>query len=171
MLLNCPHCDGQVEAELTSEPQLVSCPHCAQEIQLPPSTPEPQDDLDGSRIRQISAIKRSAYRTRSYFLIGAVLCLAGFGQTAWNALASLHSRAGGLSYLFAALWALASLACAAGVWWMLSRADHYRQEAARSSLRDPDQPPDFAPLSDGSQAWKNLEQIGSNPDSDINDRK
>jgi DNA-directed RNA polymerase subunit RPC12/RpoP len=175
MEVNCPHCRGRIEVELIEHPQLVHCPHCGEGMELaalpadgtiindlPPEEHKPaDDDLDARRITQVAKLRRTAFRSRSWFLIGAVGCLACFGQFVWNAIAlAVHpgpSRS--FSYLIAAAWVIGAVAAASGVVWMYRRSERFRLEGEKSQLAEPDREPDFTGLSDGGQAWKNLEEM------------
>jgi hypothetical protein len=128
------------------------------DVEPPPPPPPPNDDreheLDGLRIRQLSALRRSAYRTRSFAIIVAVACLVVAIQLTVNAFAAAAAT---YRALFAALAVLA-----------LFGAIHFARRVAalqRELRTPPSMPPvppggpDFSTLSDGSQQWKNLEDI------------
>ena len=71
----CPSCGQLLTVEPTEE--TVQCPHCGgQFIPAPPEVPQPQDDeLSERRIRNIANLRRAVYRTRSWLIIAAGLCL------------------------------------------------------------------------------------------------
>ncbi len=58
-----------------------------------------------------------------------------------------------IGYLFAAVAAV----IAAGHF--VARINQLNHELRQSALSEPEAPPDFTTLSDGSQQWKNLEQM------------
>ncbi|HEV8378922.1 MAG TPA: hypothetical protein VGP99_08730 [Tepidisphaeraceae bacterium] len=120
---------------------------------LPPQSS--QDDLDNKRIRQIARLRRSAVRSRGYLLIGGILCAVLGMQLIWNSISRFRGGLNvvGSAYLMAAaiLFALA--------WRAFLRSQQLKREAAASTLSDPKTPPDFSRLSDGSQSWKNLEDM------------
>ena len=128
------------------------------EDDLPADDQSPQhreDDLDALRIRQITRSRRSAYRSRGYLLIGSAVCAVLALQLIWISVSRFREglKVAGAAFVMAAivLFALASKA--------LSRAHQLKREANASALSDPKTPPDFSQLSDGSQSWKNLEDI------------
>ena len=112
---------------------------------------EPHDrehELSELRIRAIAYERRAATRTGSYFLIAACGCLVGAAQFVY--LSIRDSRP--MRMIVAAL--LLILAITLGL-----RARSIRQRARQSSIPQPPAEPDFSTLSDGSQQWKNLEEI------------
>jgi hypothetical protein len=154
----CPHCQQLVEINLPNEHKIVTCPHCNAEFAVPEVQPydDRSGELDGLRIRQLSTLKRSGYRSRSYAIIAAGACaviaaqlvLLTFRQVrmvGWSA------RAIGYALLVpVVLW---------GAWHFIGRAMALHRETRRSSLADPQSTPDFSTLSDGSQRVKNLEDM------------
>ncbi len=178
----CPHCGGQVQAIPSDRPQVLDCPHCNQPFVLPAAgqqlavaqvrgqeefvtddTPAPHndDDLDGSRIRRVAMLKRTAYRSRSYCVIIAIGCLAGAGQCIWNVVTAIRFPAAGTAtaYGVIGLWMAATAGCIYLGNRFYRRAGKYAREAEATSLSEPAAPPDFTALSDGSQRWKNLERL------------
>ena len=119
----------------------------------PPATKE--DDLDELRIRQITRSRRSAYRSRGYLLIGSAVCLVLALQLMWISIGRFRE---GLNVM-ASAFLMAALVLLALSWRALSRAGQLKREANASALSNPKTPPDFSQLSDGSQSWKNLEDL------------
>ena len=186
IILPCPRCGGSVDATLTDRPQVVDCPHCSAPFVLPArgeqvavakvladgfivdDTPgdeerlrkrDQHDHLDRLKLKKIAALRKAAYRSRGYQLIGAAVCLVGAGQCLFN----VYRRSVNpgedrtLAYLIVFGWmALAAVGIVFGVK-LLGKARQMKEEAERSMLAEPDTEPDFTPLSDGSQRWKNLE--------------
>ena len=178
----CPQCGGEVQATASDRPQVLDCPHCGQPFVLPAAgqqlavaqvpgqesfvtddlpAPANNDDLDGARIRRVAMLKRSAYRSRSYCIILAVICLAGAGQCLWNTVTAIRFPAAGTAtaYGVIGLWMAATAACVYLGNRFYRRGEKYAREAEATGLSDPGAPPDFTPLSDGSQRWKNLEEV------------
>jgi DNA-directed RNA polymerase subunit RPC12/RpoP len=175
LIISCPHCGGRVTVEVASEPREYQCWNCGQDFEMPPmqlaipaassseitddtpDTHDPTDDeLDGNRIRQLSLARRAAWRTRSYVLI---LAMAGFVvavQLMFMAAATVRTGIN-LSTVLYALAALIALTVASRAW---KRAQRMKREIEASSHHDdPDRPPDFRSLSDGSQRWNNLNDV------------
>lgn len=119
----------------------------------PPATKE--DDLDSLRIRQIARSRRSAYRSRGYLLIGSAVCVVLALQLIWISIGRFREglRVGGSAFVMAAMVLLAL------AWRALVRAHQLKAEANASALSEPQTPPDLSQLSDGSQSWKNLEDM------------
>ncbi len=161
----CPHCQQEVEATPTPEAQMISCPHCTSEFVIPAltdaqdadETDQPDDDdLSSLRIHAVTQIRRAAIRSRSYLIILISICLVGIVQLSLNIYHHLRHGDWGrkpLGYaIFILLLTLLTLH-------FIRRAIEYHQEIRRSALTTPTTPPDFSPLSDGSQHWKNLERF------------
>jgi hypothetical protein len=115
-----------------------------------------QAELDGVRIRRLAAARRALYRQRSYCIVAAGFCAVAAGELAWTAIA-LFSAAGWRlrpgAYL---LLAMGSTFAAID---FARRAVRLHRLAGRSALPEPAAPPDFSPLGDGSQRWRNLEEM------------
>jgi hypothetical protein len=120
--------------------------------------PVPHDgrehELDGQRIRQLSSLRRGAYRARSFAIIVAVACFVASIQLTITALtgtvATYRAISGALGVF--ALFAAVHFA---------RRVTELQREIRTPSPMPPEPPggPDFSTLSDGSQQWRNLEDI------------
>ena len=171
----CPSCSERSEFEHVPGDGLLECPACGAQFFAPrdgaesDSGPDHGDDeaefqgaedrsdeLDGLRIRQLSALRRATSRQRSYVLIGWVACLVAVIQLLWMTVQ--HVRMAGwdrrpIAYLmFAAAGLLGSVL-------FMRRAREYTRELSRSALTEPEAAPDFSTLSDGSQRVRNLEEM------------
>lgn len=178
----CPHCATAQDAQPGERAQLLLCACCGRSFILPAadgSTPpvarvggeegfvviddsaqaddttDESDELDGLRIRQLAQARRAAYRSRSYCLIGSAVAAAAAGQLVYKAIVNVRIAG----------WTIAPVLYLAAVgpalylaWRLLCRARKLGQEARASLLVEPTAPPDFGPLSDGSQVWKRLER-------------
>jgi hypothetical protein len=120
--------------------------------------PGPHDDreheLDGQRIRQLSTLRRGAYRARSIAIIVAVACFVASIQL------TITAFTGKVATYRAISGALAVFAFFAAV--HFARRVAALQREIRTPPPMPPEPPggpDFSTLSDGSQQWKNLEDI------------
>ena len=116
--------------------------------------------LTAARVRQLSALRRGAYRARSYCVVAIVACAVAEGQLAMMTVR--HVRALGwqwrpVGYVCGIVAAMMATA------YFLRRAAELTRELrpSRDAAGAPgDQStPDFSTLSDGSHAWKNLEQM------------
>jgi hypothetical protein len=110
-----------------------------------------QSHLDTRRIGRLAAARRSAYRSRSYCLIGAGGCFVGAGELVYLALdVGILRKAGYIVGAVGLLW----------LGWRLVRLSMaFLHEAKKGEGIEPDGPPDFSKLSDGSQLTKNLENL------------
>jgi hypothetical protein len=113
-----------------------------------------EHELDGLRIRQVSALRRGAYRARSIAIIVAAACLVAAVQLAVEAFTGVWPTYRAISG------ALAVFAFFAAV--HFARRVAALQREIRTPPPMPPEPPggpDFTTLSDGSQQWKNLEDV------------
>jgi len=117
--------------------------------------PTKEDDLDEMRIRQITRSRRTAYRSRGFLLIGSVVCAVLAMQLIWISIGRFQEglKVAGSAFVMAAMVLLAL------AWRALARAHQLKREAEASALSEPKTPPDFSRLNDGSQSWKNLEDM------------
>ena len=179
--LNCPHCGAAVEEVLFDQPRVVSCSHCGQPLMLPAAdgsvipvaqvsgegapfaiddtaiAPASSDDeLDGLRIRQIAQLRRATARSRSH----ALVFVGVFGVAAIQLLLLVYRQLmSGQRGEWEAGLALTAVVCGylAVMFWQKSQ--RLKREYDQSALIDPASPPDLSRLSDGSQRWKNLEDV------------
>jgi len=117
--------------------------------------PQKEDDLDAQRILQITRNRRTAYRSRGYLLIGSAVCVALGLQLIWMSI----SRFRGGYNVTASAFVMAAAILFALAWRAFHRAGQLKREADASALSEPTTPPDFSQLGDGSDSWKNLEDI------------
>jgi hypothetical protein len=111
-------------------------------------------ELSTARVRDLSAARRALIRIRSWCVVGALVSAVAVVQMSW--LLVQHVRQQGWFWKPGAYAALVPVAA----YWTVSfarRAAVATRELRRPVLQDPDVPPDFSTLSDGSQQWKNLE--------------
>ncbi|HWE01813.1 MAG TPA: hypothetical protein VG326_05335 [Tepidisphaeraceae bacterium] len=172
----CPQCGQPVDLSSAAGP-ILQCPNCGTQF-FPPVSEEESDasrdeakaehdteaELSELRIRQLSTLRRTAYRTRSYLVVGTLGCL-GFAiqlliftfhdvreRHHWgpSPIAYLLFAVAGLigSYKFAVRVVEIQLAIKAD----LRARELEEQEAAKHE-------PDLSTLSDGSQHARNLERM------------
>jgi hypothetical protein len=121
------------------------------------SEPDERDDeLDGLRIRQLSALRRSAYRSRSHAFIAMCVCAVAVVQASVLLVQYLREFGFGWRPLVYLGFIVAG---AFGVTFFLRRTTSLHKLAKQSMIAPPTTPPDFSTLSDGTQRWKNLEEI------------
>jgi len=118
---------------------------------------EPDAELDGLKIRQFTALRRSAIRMRSWLLIAATICAVGALQLIILAVQLTH---GNHSWgLWQTLYALVAGLAVLGARHFFRKARECKREIEKPILKDPETPPDFSTLGDGSERWKKLEDI------------
>jgi hypothetical protein len=165
--LTCPHCGAALDAMPAEAMQEMACPQCGGLVVVAEAepvgaaaaeTPSPprDDELDGIRIRQLASARRAAYRSRSYCVIAAIICVVAIVQLGWNGVTLL--RASGWTLRPISYFLFAILA-AWGVAYFMRKASEFHREARQSALPEPTTPLDFSTLSDGSERWKNLEDV------------
>jgi DNA-directed RNA polymerase subunit RPC12/RpoP len=157
----CPHCGGRsaVSAQQIADGSSIQCPYCGGAFATGAPIPTEDyvtgvDELDGGRIRRLAALRRSSIRSRSYWIIAAVLCAAAALQAAAMA-AKAWRRA---EWAWVATWLATAVAAAAGAWLCIRRAARAAHDLA-SQAPLPASDPDFSTLSDGSTRWQNLHEI------------
>jgi hypothetical protein len=109
--------------------------------------------LSELRIRQMATLRRSAYRSRSYAIIGASACIVMAMQLIWTLIRSHRFN------LWTIGFALATILLIFAASYCIRRAIAMNREAKQSTIPEPTTQPDFSTLGDGSQLAKNLEEI------------
>ena len=121
------------------------------------SEPDPEESkFDELRIRRTTVLRRGLYRSRSYAVTAAIGCAAAAAQCGY--LIWQHARSRGWE-LRVILYVILMLTAVAGMVWFQRRAAALKREASRSHLPEPQAPPDFSTLSDGTQCGENLERL------------
>ena len=149
--------DGEPADENSAEPRHESFDYAA------PDTPDDRagdfaDELDGLRIRQLSTLRRGAYRARSYAIIGAVAGFVVAIQLVIMTVPLVRARGWGRWPIGYVLFAAAAVMI--GAYFTRRALEVHREIKTPAPL--PPTPlggPDFSTLSDGSQQWKNLDDI------------
>lgn len=166
VLYNCPYCEREIDVE-PCQSEFV-CPHCGGSFVLPhgeagemdqepaEEAPSNREALDALRIRQISLAKRALLRRRSLLIAGALVCAMGAVQLFWSGVREvlnqgLRPQNAGLTVAAAGLLVVALL--------LLRKSRRMRRQLDEKPPQADLPPPDFTPLSDGSQQWKNLEKM------------
>jgi hypothetical protein len=173
-IVNCPHCnqaiivpaaDGSMPAMARAEGAAEAEPFVTNDLPEQKAT-NAKEDLDANRIRQVTQARRSAYRTRSYVLILIVACIVVAIQLVIQAFIHIETtRAGDIrferepfgTWPFGKL--MVSLVLLAVAYRFWGRAGRLKREADRSAITEPSTPPDLSKLSDGSQHYKNLDEL------------
>lgn len=167
----CPGCGELITPAALGE-SLFQCPRCGQQFfaaageDVPEesetldyhSIPPPDQPLSELRIRQISALRRASYRSRSWVIIGAAVCLVAALKLLLSAIIDVRAgrRSAPIGY------ALAAVALFMICGYLVRRALEMTHRIWQARQPEPTELPDFSTLSDGSQRWKNLEDMGRN---------
>lgn len=158
-MLTCPHCGALVNTADAPPGEVLQCPTCQSEFSVPDSDAVSDalpDALDSLRIRQVAALKRATYRSRSHALIAAAGCAVAVAQLVMMTIREVLAVGWSLRPM---LYALLGAAAVVGAIHFVNRALAYHAQAARRASTDPTTHPDFSTLSDGSQQVKNLEDM------------
>ncbi|HEX5244440.1 MAG TPA: zf-TFIIB domain-containing protein [Tepidisphaeraceae bacterium] len=169
----CPRCGN--EFQITELSPILQCPACGEQF-FPPEPPEvptettesaepkpsSEEELSGMRIRQISVMRRAAYRTRSYYIIGLGACLVIAIELCLMIIRSirdthLHFRTATLLAFVA--YCLFLVGAIAGGFFFARRLIELQQEIRQSLQKEPSAQPDFSTLRDGTQHIRELEQM------------
>jgi hypothetical protein len=125
--------------------------------QVDPGEASRAEELDGARIKQLAALRRATYRSRSYAMVAAVACAVTVGQVAWMIVRQIRGR---IIDGWLAIYLLILLAAGYGLWAFARRIGALNEELKRTrAANEPRAVPDFSTLNDGSQQWKNLEDV------------
>ena len=148
-LLQCPHCGLQFFAATADDDA-----HEAETLDYY-SAQHPEEPLSEVRIRQISGLRRAAYRSRSWVIIAAGVCLVAGVKLVITMVLDIRGglRARPIRYGLAAV--ALFMICA----YLVRQAIEMTRRIRQARQPEPREPPDFSSLSDGSQRWKNLEDL------------
>jgi len=168
----CPACGTVIDVAPGETAAVVSCPACGEHVLIPAvdgSTELPQEEeaaerraaerqseLDGLRMRHVIVTRRAAIRSRTYNVLGAALCVMGAVKLV--IIAVWEARRVGWHTEQGALVAMAVAAVFFG-WHFLQRARAWGRETRGGGIPEPETPPDFSTLSDGSQHARHLEEL------------
>lgn len=177
----CPACGLAVERSPDSGP-LIQCPYCGEQFYPPvvgefdvaeDDQPSPREDpaadereLSALRIKQVVTLRRGAYRTRTYWIVGTAGCVFAAMQLVIYACPDLTARRPKSITLIDGCYLFFALIAMFGAVKFFERVISVQREInadlrAREleELEAAKHEPDFSTLSDGSQQARNLEQI------------
>ena len=181
----CPNCAQAVDASAATGP-VLECPQCGTQF-FPPVVEDAEEkaqeamtrtvqeeELSAGRIRQLSVLGRTAYRTRSYHIIGAGACfglmLMLIKYTVESVTRLHHSGVEASAFAFfavaAAMGAFFAVAAAMGTVRFLKRVIAIQREINANiearrleELEAARHEPDLSTLSDGSHRARNLQRM------------
>lgn len=173
----CPQCGAAVDGPNGDGP-FMTCPECntqffiapPQDAQEAPEESEAQEqipeeaELSAARIRQMSMLTRTAYRTRSYFIVGALACLGTAAEIISLVIKEVKARHQWSIQAIGGLFLTAAALSAASKFARHALATHREIQAhirAREleELEIAKREPDLSTLSDGSHHARNLESM------------
>jgi len=167
----CPGCDEEVDVAAEAAGRLVRCPYCNTDFFASDEQANQQvvDDTDNERIardreeafdklriQKYTALRMSAIRARSWWLIGFCLSLLVVLDMLAKIILHLMARSWGWWPTIDLLVLLIAGRC---VFHSLKRAGDFKREINTSAIPEPAAPPDFSTLSDGRDRWKHLENV------------
>ena len=116
-----------------------------------------EDELDGLRMRHVIVQRRAAARSRTYAVLGAGACAMGAVKLCMMAYREVRVRGGWDRW--AATWIVLAVAAVGGAWYFVGRAAYWGREGRAVVIPEPETPPDFSTLGDGSGKGRDLEDI------------
>jgi hypothetical protein len=132
-----------------SEPDVI-------DHETPARVEEHDERMSAVRVRQLSAERRGAYRLRSYCVIGAGFSMVlGIQLAAWSVTGAREAGFGSKPVGYACGAAAAGMAAS----YLVRRAIELTRELRKPAQEEPELAPDLSTLSDGSQHWKNLDEM------------
>ena len=134
--------DDAAEDDLFEQPQ-------------PGGATAPAQELDELRIRQVATLRRALYRSRSHAIVVMVALVVVAVQLGWMTYSSWRRANPKLAVALG----VAGVGCIVGAHHFYRRAAALHQEAKQTLLVEPSDAPDFSSLGDGSQRWKDLEEL------------
>ena len=169
----CPACGQAVEAAPGPVARLLECSACGEHFVIAAidgSTDIPDQaaasqaerdaqqlaELDSLRMRHLVVTRRTAMRSRTYNILGAATCLTAAAKLVVMTVTEVRHEGWHLRQISFVLFAIVALS---PIPYLLRRAAHWGRESRGIKIPDPETPPDFSSLSDGSQHAKNLENL------------
>ena len=155
--LECPHCGEQfLAADAVDEPAESTTDEDEDERVRAEAAERLESELSGLRIRQLSVARRADIRSMSHCIVAAGLCAVACGQLVAMTVQFVRERGWRAEPVGYVLFAVAAFM---GIVYFVRRAAGWARELRKPVLTDPETPPDLSALSDGSQRWRDLEDV------------
>ena len=167
----CPGCGEDVDVPAESAGKLVRCPYCSADFfasaeqahldivddsEPEPSAEEIEATFDSKRIKNITKLRMSDVRARSWWLVGLFFGVFTVLAVIWNSVLDVRLHHWDI-------WStLRLLLIPPGVWLGLHskrQVKKFQTEIDKPMLTDPATPPDFSTLDNGSERWRDLGNI------------
>ena len=185
LVFYCPTCGHSIVFTETPANGLVECPACGAQFfaATDPSDIEAEAraeaeaeaargrreaELNELHVRQISTLRRSMIRSRSYFVTGAWGCvfaavefawLAGFKFRELQADKAAGFHVGVLDYFLPIIEIACLILTVFGSRYFFRRASLAARELEATVMQDPETPQDLSTLGGGIEPWRGLEQM------------
>jgi hypothetical protein len=164
-LVECPACGAQFFA--AADPDDIEAEARA-EAEAEAALGRREAELSELHVRQISTLRRSMIRSRSYFITGAWACIIAAAELVW--LAALRfgeltaDKASGIhvgitSYFIPIAEVLCLVPAVLGSRYFFRRARQAAIELKATVMKDPETPPDLSTLGGGLEPWRGLEEM------------
>ena len=152
---DCPHCGTRFEpTSAAADDTFVYCPACGVAF---PTGVEETEELESLRIRQVSTLRRGAIRQRSYLIIAVAGSIVAAVKLVLMTIEYVRKTGWGLTPVGYVVFVGVFLMLA--VYFARRAMEYHRELQVPAPLPPVEGEPDFSTLSDGSQHWKNLEDI------------
>ena len=168
----CPGCEEEVDVSPQALGRLVRCPYCntdffasqeQSQLAVVDDTAnafaelDRQEAFDKLRIQKYTALRMSAIRARSWWIIGLCLSIVVFlDMLAKVAIYVAMVHRWGWWPTMDLLLAIGAAMCARHA---KKRTADFKHEIDHSAIPEPTTPPDFSTLNDGRDRWKHLENV------------
>jgi hypothetical protein len=171
-LVECPACGAQFFA--ATDPDDIEADARA-EAEAEAARGRREAELSDLRVRQVSTLRRSLIRTRSYFLTGAWGCVAAVVELGWLVGLKLRElaadKAAGIhvgitEYVMPTAESACLAAAVFGIPYFFRRARQVAVELKDTVMKDPETPPDLSTLGGGLEPWRGLDQMHEQTDSE-----
>ncbi len=157
-VITCLYCGAAVDTDAQGKPPL-QCPQCGELLIIDAEEEDSQAheepevaELEEIKIRRVVRERRALVRTRSYYLVILLACMLFSVQLVVRAV-----QAGSINQVIGYIAGATLLLLIART--MVGKFREISARINRSDLQEPTTPPDFTPLSDGSQHARNLEDL------------
>lgn len=185
VVFTCPNCSESIVLNEAPENGLVECPACGAqffaatdpadieadaraEAEAEAALERREAELSELHVRQVSTLRRSMIRSRSYFITGAWACIVAAAELAWFAglrfREFMADKAAGLhvgitSYIIPIAEVVSLIAALFASRYFFRRARQAAIELKATVMKDPEIPPDLSTLGGGLEPWRGLETM------------